>query len=89
MAINMAYSLVQILKMKRFLYNVNRFGKIDHNEASRVSKFTEKKTHKNKQTDQQYYFMLSGIRYYGLELMGSYTCRHAALHFFDLYINAV
>ena len=60
MAINMAYSLLQLLKMVKFLYIAYRFGSIDHNGASRVSKFTEK-------TDQQYYFMHTAN---GLELYG-------------------
>ena len=55
MAINMAHSLLQRLKMKTILYVDDRFGSIDHNGASRVSKFIEN-------TDQQYYFMLLCIR---------------------------
>ncbi len=57
MAINMAIGIhfIALLKMKRFLYFGDHFGSIDHNGASRVSKFTET-------TYQQYYFMLLFIR---------------------------
>ncbi len=40
MGIDMAYSFLQLLKMKRFFYIGDGFGSIDHNGASRVSKFT-------------------------------------------------
>ena len=42
MAINMAYGLLQLLKMKRLVYIWDRFGSIDHNGASRVSTLTKK-----------------------------------------------
>ncbi len=55
MTLNMAYSLLPLLKIKLFFVQWDRFGNIDHNGASRVSKFTEK-------TDKQYYLMLPCIR---------------------------
>ncbi len=66
------FSLLQLLKMKTFLYFGDRFGSIDHNGASRVSKFTEK----NRGTVLFYDFVHTVN---GLELMLPF--RHAALLF--------
>ena len=67
MTINMACSLLQLLKIKRFFYNGDRFSSIDQNGASRVSKFTEK-------TEQRYYFMLLCIWLMVWNLWGIQAC---------------
>ncbi len=78
---NMAYDLLQLLKTRRFLYIGSRFGSIDHNGASKVSKFSGKK---NRPIISFYAFMHTAN---GLELMGSF--RHAALLFVHSLLNSI